>query len=939
MTIKLKIWWSLLFRNRRTTIVVLAFAVISGLYVSQNYYFDASATRLIQDQASGWSYDFGVNVTCADAASAGSTIAAAEGTGLVATAVNFTIINLPHANFTSASVIPGDFLQGNEASDALPQAALLWVNLTALQSSLTGEFTGTALDQPGIYLQSAIGPAFHLPAAGPFNFSFGAYFDSINQSAALSSQNYTALVQDLPCRGYFDFATNTTSDFQAIIAETGIPYFILVAWGSGLPDPVGLPLPAYYVGTQECAFFVKMNVAALNSENLAGKITQYHSFMDEFTINNYYCLLFENVDNYGTIAGQVISAEEDAILKIIPFFIIACIFIWWVFSSTKETRLEPVVTKLARGESRRNLLGIFALAEFALALLGAALANGLGILVGFVAFSLASGGSPFFLSPSLVLSSFLTVVILDLVLAVIFALPPILKLRKVERFANNSRFVPLKGGELKVRAWQVLACAGIFTWVFASLLPPSMNSPQDPLSYIIAINEVHPSIFTPFLPFLLALGVMWLLVVGISRLQARSRKPSASVQKAVQVGLQKPISPPRRTLTLLLLVGITSAALLSSWASADSIQAQVNEEAFAWVGGSFSVSDNSGTPLQQFSALCGNIVQVAQAAGFQGASETIPSTLVTIGSSLGDYYLDFIDPSYYANLFQLTSDFFDMPSSPEANLNSLQENCTLLPYEFHDSGGLEVNDTISVQVIRDGEYNGTGTTITLKVVGFYYAFPLGGGSNEANILVCSKQTLQYFPNQTLFTTVLFNSAKDVTPVVAALNATYGYETTVTTFQGELSAMQASYSLESGMAQYFNWMFAGLLFGEIAIAFATILQGDQLYLQLRRLRGEAAGKLASEHARGDAILLLTSIGASGLLALLAAVMSIILLNIFLLQGSGAILYQTYSIPYPLVFPWGEYGLLALALAATWGGILALFFARFRRAPARVGQRMW
>ena len=190
--------------------------------------------------------------------------------------------------------------------------------------------------------------------------------------------------------------------------------------------------------------------------------------------------------------------------------------------------------------------------------------------------------------------------------------------------------------------------------------------------------------------------------------------------------------------------------------------------------------------------------------------------------------------------------------------------------------------------------------------------------------MCSNQTLTSFQNDTLITSILFNASGDDSAVVAALNSTYKDVAHVTTYQDELSQINAAGCLDYGMSINIGLLFACLLFGEFSIAFIAVLQGSKSLLIALRVRSEKFATYARRYAFSYGILLLIGISTSLFLGLLGSSLAINSLNAtFFNQGSMG---EFIWIPYPLVLPLGEFGILSLLLIINWGLILGWFLAR-------------
>ncbi|HMF33891.1 MAG TPA: ABC transporter permease, partial [Candidatus Lokiarchaeia archaeon] len=377
------------------------------------------------------------------------------------------------------------------------------------------------------------------------------------------------------------------------------------------------------------------------------------------------------------------------------------------------------------------------------------------------------------------------------------------------------------------------------------------------------------------------------------------------------------------------------------FANLQSRQAQYHEDALGWVGGSFRVSaydigpgtqlqtPGSSVPVTQFQQICGNILNTAEAAGFQGSYDVVDSTKVNLNISGGDWDLRFVDLNYFANLSQLTDDFFYEPGTKNTCLSDLQDNCVLLPYYFYSNLQVPVNlnDTISAQIVPYSPYNGTSTQIRLKVVGFYYCFPGVQVVDQIGPLVCSSETLKSFLGGTFPEDILFSSNGDVSHVASSLNATYRMQGVyVSTYQEALAQDQSNDYLNYSADQYFSLLYAILLFGEFSLAFATILNNSKDMIYIQRARGETFKECSKLLLWSYGILLAIGIVASILLGFLGAAISINWqTNLHFISG-----YLTMEawIKYPLIVPWTAIGWIILLLAVDWSIIMGWFLLRTR-----------
>jgi hypothetical protein len=294
----------------------------------------------------------------------------------------------------------------------------------------------------------------------------------------------------------------------------------------------------------------------------------------------------------------------------------------------------------------------------------------------------------------------------------------------------------------------------------------------------------------------------------------------------------------------------------------------------------------------------------------------------------GEWDLGFVNPTYFANLLQFPDDFFYAPGTKSAALSALQENCVLLPYYFHAELNVNINDTLSAQVIPSAPYNGTGTQENLKVVGFYYGFSGVEIFGQVGPLVCSNETLESFQGEAFPTDILFSSSEDVSQVASSLNATYGSQGVyVSTYQQALAKDQSDDYLNYAAVQDYTILYAILLFGEFSVAFATILNGSKDFISNQRARGETFGEIGKLLLWSYGVLLAIGIAASLLLDLLGAALANNSQNNFFFRSDY--LYDSFWIGYPLVFPWNAIGWVLLLLAAIWGIILTWFVLRIRK----------
>lgn len=919
--VKTLIWFNRYFKSRKNVLVVLALTVITGMYISQNYLFDSNATRYIQQQAIPHEYDIGGAVKYSDTSKYSAEIAAA--TPLVS--VNFTVIALPHVNFSVDPLASKENLLGNASRTSLASGALLWVNTWAFTTRFGDEFRIANPVLPGVYLQAGIGQSFGLPATGNFNFSFGVFNKTLSTSPSSTLANFTAVAQNVHCNGYFDF-TNSSPDFQQVLADWGFSYYVLCLWSGTSTNPVSvLPLPAYYVGTQLTVFLIKVTeISSINVENLPQVVQQIGSLGWIFTpktspSNIYY---FGYIDQYGLIMNSINQIALGNTLETISFFIIGCIFFYWLFSVTKESRLAPLLRDITYGVSRKRIFVSYVLVEAILSLISAICADGFGALVGFVFTAITEKGS-FFFSMNFAGQYLLQLLVLNLIFVMMFSLPNVVKILRQSAIAVPSRFKQLKNTEFQVKSWQLLVGAAIFALVGIAVVPMDRTNQNSPLAPLMEFKQPLNEIISPSLPFLLALAGIWLLVVTIAKIQEKVQKHPRNVQKSIGHHLQRSVAPPRQVLIFLLLIGITSAPLLASFAALQSRQAKYADDALGWVGGTFQISAGMDKAVQY-----NDMLATAQSAGFQGDYTVVFSTVVSINQIVADYNLQFIDPSYFSNLTTLTDNFFYAPNSKTAVLNALQENCTILPYILHSQFNLNINDTISVQVTPYSPYNGTGAQFALRVIGFSYVFPGLQTPYSFETMVCSQKTLKYFLGHALATSILFNAKGDASNVIASLKSKYSLNNTqLLTYQSEFDSIQSADALSYASAQDFAVMFVTLLYLEFAIGFLTLLINNRSLIAIQRARGETLVEYGSRYIHTYGALLLVGIGASLLFGLLGSLVAINTLTdtFFYYQYSSTNLW----IPYPLVFPWGAFALLCLLFLAVWGVIQAWFLMRTRK----------
>ena len=362
-----------------------------GVVISQNYLGDAGGTSYIQEHAVPYAYDVGGSWNSSNFILIDQEVVTASQYGIALSAVNFSLINLPHVNFSIDPLASEGQLPGNDSRSTLSTGALIWINASALMTPLIDMFNITSSLKPGVYLQRSIGEAFHLPVNGAFSFSFGTFSESMNLSPGMVATNFTAISQEVPCTGYFDFATNASPDFLQILAHYGVSYYVLCIWGnSPAPRVEGLVLPAYYLGMQPTVFFVKFEDSEINVDNLPLTLKSMETIATG--------IFFSHSDQYTAISNTLAQEGQTSVLKSISLFIIICIFFHWFFTSTAENRLRPITQDILYGNSRKRILASFVLTEMTLALIGTICANIFGLLLGFFGFAVDGWNTPFYYS-------------------------------------------------------------------------------------------------------------------------------------------------------------------------------------------------------------------------------------------------------------------------------------------------------------------------------------------------------------------------------------------------------------------------------------------------------------------------------------------------------------------------------------------------------------
>lgn len=914
-----KIRFNLLFKRRKNFIVVGFFLIIGGLFIGQNYFLAAYATHNIQQQVNSTEYDVG-GITTSDRSNAiQGLVNASMESGILAESVDFTVIVLPHVNFTILSPVVEDTLVGNITRTNLESGALLYVSQEAFTTRFADEFNLSTPVHEGIYLEKIIGANFSLPSNNFFNFSLGCFFEEINTSSIATDTNFTAITQNIPCRGYFEFNNDTYSIFPKITASLRINYYILCVGNGESVGINGLTLPQYYVNAQQSIFLLKINANALRVDNFPQQIQQISSSI--FT--NFDGFYFNNAVTLQSISDSITAAYRNIALESIPFFIIWCIFMYWLFSAVKAVRLNANRMEIVRGVSRKATLGSYAFVEILLAGAGAIGANATGILVGYVIYTLnALGELPFFLSITSIWENLLAMFILNLIFVGLFSIPAAVKLLRANQIPRLLRVTGFRKNNFAVKGWHVLGCAIIFTFAGISLTSSGPNDLASPLFPLMVINTALNPILMPEMPFLLSLGGMWLCVVIATKLQQVRQRRVALVHERVESHLQRNVTPGRRTFVFLLIIGITSATLIAAIARVQSSQARNEQVAFGKTGGTFQVG-TSAELQNQFPQLFSNILNLAQSVGFTGNYDVISTTEVGINGESVPYLLHFIDPWYFKNLAQLTDDFFYVPNS-KVVLDYLQENCALLPFYFHYTLRLNINDNISVNVVKAIPYNGTDIPIILRVVGFYFSFPGVESTPYNDPIICSNLTLRSFQNEAVVSRILFDTTHNASEVIAALNSTYGNVVTIATFQGQWNQIQADSVIDSALSQFSILALGILLFGEFSLAFITIVLNDRPSIMIQRCRGEPRADINKRYVRSYGLLLITGLIASIGLSFLASALQIHSLNTNLYSGpsGGASLW----IPYSFVYPWAEFGILCILLLLNWGALLVWMLKR-------------